>query len=117
LNIPTGNIREARLPAGKHLFLMTALSSFFVLERDDRNKPIDFTLSDSDKTIISNAGDDRLKASKTGVTFVGWDLGKPLGSYIQVADTVIVPDSIVPLRYAPQMHCISLLFHLSSRQG
>jgi hypothetical protein len=77
------------------------LSFSYLRERDDRNKPIDFTLSDSDRTIISNAGDDRLKASKTGVTFVGRDSsGKPLGSYIQV-DSLISSDSIVFYRYAP----------------
>lgn len=65
------------------------LSLSYIRERDDPNKPVDFLLSDSDKTVISQAGDDKLKASKSGVVFLGRDsLGRPLGSYIQ-RDTLI----------------------------
>lgn len=77
------------------------LSFSYLRERDDQNKPIDFTISDSDRTIISNAGDDRLKASKSGVTFVGRDsLGFPLGFYIEV-DTIINANQFRFYRYAP----------------
>jgi hypothetical protein len=77
------------------------LSFSYLRERDDQDKPIDFTLSDSDKTIISNAGDDRLKASKSGVTFVGRDtLGFPLGIYVKV-DTLINSGQFTFYRYAP----------------
>lgn len=77
------------------------LSFSYLRERDDQNKPIDFTLSDSDKTIISNAGDDRLKASKSGVTFAGRDsLGFPLGQYIKI-DTTINANQFTIYRYAP----------------
>jgi hypothetical protein len=77
------------------------LSFSYLRERDDQNKPIDFTLSDSDKTIISNAGNDRLKASKSGVTYVGLDsLHKPLGQYVKV-DTTINSAPFTFYRYAP----------------
>jgi len=77
------------------------LSFSYLRERDDRNKPIDFTLSDTDKTIISNAGDDRLKASKSGVTFVGRDsLGFPLGLYIKI-DTTINASQYTIYSYSP----------------
>lgn len=77
------------------------LSFSYLREADDKNKPIDFTLSDSDKTIISNAGDDRLKASKSGVIFVGLDsLHKALGQYVK-KDTVIGGAPFTFYRYAP----------------
>lgn len=64
------------------------LSLSYVRERDDRDKPIDFNLSDSDRVLLSKAGDDRLKASKSGVTFVGRDtMGIPLGSYVERIDS------------------------------
>ncbi len=77
------------------------LSISYLRERDDPNKPIDFLLSDSDKTIISRAGDDKLKASRSGVIFVGTDsLGKPLGLYIQ-RDTIINQQNFLKYIYAP----------------
>lgn len=77
------------------------LSFSYLREADDKNKPIDFTLSDSDKTIISNAGDDRLKASKSGVTYVGFDTTHhPAGQYVKV-DTLIGGSPYTFYRYAP----------------
>lgn len=77
------------------------LSVSYIRERDDPNKPIDFILSDSDRTIISNAGDDRVKASKSGETFVGRDsTGKSLGSYIRT-DTTINSQQYTLYRYSP----------------
>jgi hypothetical protein len=73
----------------------------YLRERDDPGKPIDFLLSDSDRTIISQAGDDKLKASRTGAVFVGRDsLGAPLGLYIQ-RDTIINSQSYLKYIYAP----------------
>lgn len=78
------------------------LSISYIRERDDPNKPIDFILSDSDKTVISQAGDNRLKASKSGVSFAGRDsTGKPLGIYVQVRDTLINFQLDTIYRYAP----------------
>ncbi len=77
------------------------LSFAYVREKDDENKPIDFTLSDSDKAIISQAGNDRLKASKSGVVYVGRDsTGKSLGQYIQV-DTMINSQDFKFYKYQP----------------
>lgn len=77
------------------------LSFSYLRERDDPDKPIDFTISDSDRTIISQAGDNKFLASKSGVTFVGRDsAGKSLGSYIQ-RDTVINSQNFVKYIYAP----------------
>lgn len=77
------------------------LSVSYIRERDDPNKPIDFLLSDSDRTIISQSGDDKIKASKTGVLFVGRDsLGNSLGLYVQV-DTTINSQQFTIYRYSP----------------
>jgi len=77
------------------------LSLSYIRERDDPNKPIDFILSDSDRTVISLSGDDRLKASKSGVVFAGRDsTGRPLGLYVQV-DTLINSQLDTIYRYAP----------------
>jgi hypothetical protein len=65
------------------------LSLSFFREKDDINKPIEFILSDSDKTILSQAGNDRLKASKSGVVYVGKDTANhPLGQYVQLRDSL-----------------------------
>ncbi len=64
----------------------------FVREADNQNAPIDITLSDSDKTIIKNAGSNIQNAFRSGVIYVGYDStnGKPLGSYIQRDTTISV---------------------------
>lgn len=73
----------------------------YLRERDDRDKPIDFILNDTDRTIISQAGDDKLKASKSGVFFAGRDsTGKSLGLYVEV-DTLVNNQQVKIYRYAP----------------
>lgn len=42
-------------------------------EADDPSSPIDISLADSDKALLSGAGNDPMKASRTGVRFVGRD--------------------------------------------
>jgi hypothetical protein len=42
-----------------------------IFEKDDRSHPSSFTLSSEDKYILSQAGNERLLASKDGATFVG----------------------------------------------
>lgn len=60
----------------------------YISESDNEDKTIDFTLSDSDKEILKNAGSDKLKASKSGVLLVGKDsLGRALGAYIKKTDS------------------------------
>lgn len=70
----------------------------YINETDNENSPIDFTLSDSDKVILKNAGDNKLKATKSGVIYAGRDsLNKPLGSYIKLQDST----GYVYYRYKP----------------
>ncbi len=58
-------------------------------EGDNQNLPLDISLSEDDMKILSQSGNDKLKASKDGVKFVGVDsTGKPLGSY-KLRDTLI----------------------------
>jgi hypothetical protein len=60
----------------------------YVNETDNEDKTIDFTLSESDKEILRNAGADKMKATKSGVVFVGLDsLGKSLGQYVKKTDS------------------------------
>lgn len=73
----------------------------YLRERDDPGKPVDFILSDSDRTIISEAGDNKFKASRSGVTYVGRDsLGNSLGLYIQ-RDTLINSQNYTKYIYSP----------------
>ncbi|MEO8512803.1 MAG: hypothetical protein ABI543_04545 [Ignavibacteria bacterium] len=77
------------------------LSFSYIRERDDPGKPVDFILSDSDRTVISEAGDTKFKASKSGVTFVGRDTsGSSSGLYIQ-RDTLINSQDYKKYIYAP----------------
>jgi hypothetical protein len=72
-----------------------SLSVQYSREGDDQNSPIDVTLSDDDKKILAAAGNDRNKASKSGVSLALPDsLGVIHGIYAQV-DTVInsLPDT------------------------
>ncbi len=73
----------------------------FINESDNPDKTIDFTLSDADKILLQNAGDDKFKAIRSGVTFVGLDsLGRSKGVYVLV-DTIVggVQDTVY--RYDP----------------
>jgi len=73
----------------------------YLNESDNEDKTIDFTLSDSDRVILKNAGTDKLKASRSGVVFVGKDsLHRPLGAYIKV-DTLIGGSGYTFYRFKP----------------
>lgn len=77
------------------------LSLSYINESDNENKTIDFNLSDSDKVILQNAGNDRLKAVKSGAVYVGKDsLNRPLGSYVKV-DTILSTGNYTLYRFAP----------------
>jgi hypothetical protein len=68
----------------------------YLREGDDPNAPIDITLSDSDKAVLQNAGDDRNKATKSGISLAQPDsLGNVKGTYSKV-DTLI---NDVPVTY------------------
>jgi hypothetical protein len=84
--------------AGVHTTFLNNKASLkvqYTREGDDKNSPIDVTLSDDDKKILAAAGNDRNKASKSGVSLALPDsLGAIHGIYAQV-DTIInsVPDT------------------------
>ena len=60
------------------------MSFLFFQENDNENAPIDFALSESDKSILHEAGNDPLKAYRSGAENVG--IGK--GQYTAI-DTVV----------------------------
>jgi hypothetical protein len=55
----------------------------FFREGDSSDSPLGFSLSDEDRVVLSNAGDDTSKAWVSGATFVG----PGLGDYIMKGDT------------------------------
>ncbi len=58
-------------------------------EGDDEDSPVDFSLSDEDKKILSTAGDDRNKAVRSGVSLAEPDsLGNVKGIYVEVDSTL-----------------------------
>ena len=73
----------------------------FVRESDNPDAPIDITLSDSDKTIIKNAGSNIQNAFRSGVVYAGYDSinGKPLGSYIQRDTTISIAGIDKTIKY------------------
>jgi hypothetical protein len=73
----------------------------YLQEGDDENATIDFTLSEEDKQIISEAGDSRLKATKSGVSLAPEDsLGNRRGIYSAV-DTLINNEPFTYYFYDP----------------
>ncbi len=73
----------------------------YLQEGDDENAPIDISLSDSDKTILRNAGDNRRKAIKSGVSLALPDsLGNVHGVY-QKIDTLINAQPYSYYKYNP----------------
>ena len=73
----------------------------YLREGDDKNSPIDISLSDSDKAVLAAAGDDPNKAVKSGVALATPDSqGVTIGIY-QKIDTVINGQSYSFYRYNP----------------
>jgi hypothetical protein len=73
----------------------------YLREGDDQNSPIDISLTESDKQILSNAGNDRNKATKSGVSLAQPDsLGVVRGIYTKV-DTIINNTAFSYYVYAP----------------
>lgn len=74
----------------------------YLREGDDQNAPIDISLSQSDINILKNAGDDRNKASRSGVSLAPPDsvTGKIQGIYTKI-DTVINGNNYSYYRYNP----------------
>ncbi len=76
-------------------------SASYIREGDNQNAPLNLNLSDSDKTLLTNAGADPTKASKSGVLFAGKDsLGRARGNYSRI-DTVINGKTISLYRFSP----------------
>ena len=61
------------------------LGTSYIREGDNQNSPLNLNLSDSDKTILTNAGADPTKAGKSGVVLAGKDsLGRAKGNYSRI---------------------------------
>ena len=73
----------------------------YLQEGDDQNAPIDIVLSENDKRIISEAGDDPFSAFKSGVSLAEQDsLGVRKGVY-QAVDTLINNETFTYYIYNP----------------
>lgn len=70
-------------------------------EGDNKDAPIDFLLSDDDKKILEAAGDDPLKATKSGIGLAPPDsLGVRKGVY-QIRDSTILGEKVSYFVYSP----------------
>lgn len=70
-------------------------------EADNENAPIDIIISESDRKILQSAGDDRNKASKSGISLAKPDsLGRIIGIYRKI-DTLINNQPFSYYKYAP----------------
>jgi len=74
----------------------------YIREADDEDSPIDLDFSDADRGILSAAGDDAQSASRSGVTYVGFDTarGAGAGQYLRV-DSTVAGAPYTFYRYAP----------------
>lgn len=78
-----------------------SLSASYFREGDNPSLPIDVSLSEEDKKILEQSGNDRYAASKSGIKFVGIDsTGKPAGIY-RLRDTLINNEKIYFYEYDP----------------
>ncbi|MEP7147177.1 MAG: hypothetical protein ABI792_09235 [bacterium] len=78
-----------------------SFTTSYVNQNDNQDKTIDFTLSEQDKQILANAGDDKFKAIKSGVVFLGRDSsGRGLGLYAKT-DTIIGKSAVTYYKYLP----------------
>ncbi len=77
---------------------LLSVTAGFIREADNPDATIDISLTDQDKALLASAGGDRLRAVRSGVSYVGRDSVK--GTYLRV-DTLIDgrPDSV--FHYAP----------------
>jgi hypothetical protein len=77
------------------------LTASYLREGDNPDVPLDLSLSDTDRTILAAAGNDRSRATRSGVTLAGRDLsGRARGSYVKV-DSLIGGVTVILYRYAP----------------
>lgn len=73
----------------------------FVREGDDQDSPIDIALSEEDIEILSQAGNDRLKASKSGVTLAVPDSQGIIRGIYEKIDTVLNGNQYLIYKYSP----------------
>ncbi|MBK9099669.1 MAG: hypothetical protein IPM14_16490 [bacterium] len=88
---------------GQSLFINDEMKIAFqyLQEGDDQDAPIDFALSEEDKQILEQAGDDPLNAVKSGVSIAALDsLGIRRGIY-QAVDTLINNELFTYYLYNP----------------
>ena len=88
---------------GQSLFINDKMKVAFqyLQEGDDQDAPIDFALSEDDRRILTEAGDDPLRAIKSGVILAPLDsLGNRKGIY-QAIDTLINNETFVYYLYNP----------------
>lgn len=79
-----------------------SLYAHYIGENDNPDKTIDFSLTPEDREIIAQAGDDRFKAVKSGVVFVGTDTATGIGRGLYVkSDTVVSKENITVYKYLP----------------
>ena len=95
----------------RNLFGGNASTSFFndklrlyvnaFSESDDKNNPIDITLSENDIKILEQAGNDRNKSIKSGITLASSDsTGRRIGTYILI-DSTNADGNVSYLEYSP----------------
>ncbi|MBS1904631.1 MAG: hypothetical protein JSS75_13060 [Bacteroidetes bacterium] len=84
----------------------------YLREGDDPNNPRELSLSDSDKSILSAAGNDPSNASKSGVTIAARDSNGRARGYYSPVDTVIAGASSRFYRYAP-FDTINSIYNIS----
>lgn len=78
-----------------------SISASYFREGDNPSLPVDVSLSEEDKRILAQSGNDRYAASKSGIKFVGVDsTGKPAGIY-RLRDTLINNVKIYFYEYDP----------------
>ena len=88
------------------------VSATYLREGDNQDAPLDLTISDSDRAILSRAGANPANASKSAVTYAGVNAsGIAQGSYVR-ADTAIGGTHAIYYRYAP-LDSINALYNVS----
>ncbi|MBI2619943.1 MAG: hypothetical protein HYW57_07655, partial [Ignavibacteriales bacterium] len=78
------------------------INALVIQESDDPDAPVDVTLDDRARSILAQSGDDRFKASQSGVAFAGADsaTGAGRGQYVR-RDTTIGGKPYALFHYAP----------------
>lgn len=78
------------------------ITARYLREGDDHDAPIDIQLTEADKSILREAGDELQRASTTGITYSGVNTqtGKGAGQYTRI-DTMIASEPYTVFRYDP----------------